>query len=202
LDQKRRKLLPALAPWKREGLYLAGGTALALRLGHRTSLDFDFYSTEDFDPLRLAGKLSLPPGGFKISTQKPGTLLGRAGGVHLSAFHYPYRLLKPATETPSFLVASLEDIAAMKLIAVAQRGTRRDFTDLYFLCRLFDLEEVLSFAGKKYTSFDVYTGLRGLIYFEEAEREPPRPGVRLLKPAPWKDVKAFFLREVQSRSRR
>ena len=190
-------LLPKLAPWKKDGLYLAGGTALALQLGHRTSLDFDFYSEHDFEPLRQIEKLDLPPGKIKLTTQTRGTLLGLAGGVQISAFYYPYQLLKPPQDTPFLALASLQDIAAMKVLAIAQRGKRRDFVDLYFLCREFSLSEILKFAARKYPSFDIYTGLRGLLFFDDADQEKPRLGVRPKKQAAWETVKQFFLKSAQ-----
>jgi len=196
LDKKRRALLPHFAAWKKDGFYLAGGTALALQIGHRTSMDFDFYSRRAFNPLAQADKLKLPPGRLKITTQNEGTLLALAQGIQVSAFHYPYRLLAPLITTREMRLAALPDLAAMKLLAIAQRGKRRDFVDLYFLCKLFSLQEILNFTGKKFPTFDVYNGLRGLIFFEDAEHEKARLGVTPRIKISWSAVKRFFINEV------
>ena len=198
LDKKRQTLVPAFAPWKEAGFYLAGGTGLALQLGHRTSMDFDFYSPNTFDPMALAGQLELPKNKIKITTQTTGTLLAIARDIQISAFHYPYRLLRPLINTPHLAVCSLEDIAGMKIIAVTQRGTKRDFIDLYFLCRKFSLPVVLQHTEKKYPMFDRYNGLRALLFFDEAEKEEPRLNVRLKESVPWAAVKAYFLKAVQA----
>ncbi len=197
LDKKRQSLLPYLRAWKDDGFYLAGGTALALQIGHRTSLDFDFYRDRDFDPMEQARKLKLPSGKLKMTMQKSGTLLAVANGTQISAFYYPYRLLKPLIDASSLALSSLEDIAAMKVVAVAQRGRKRDFIDLYFLCRQWPLTTILQLTQKKYPMFDVYTGLRGLVYFEEADREKPRLGVQLRDRVDWNTVKVFFRKAVQ-----
>jgi hypothetical protein len=196
LDKKRRALLPHLAFWKKEGLYLAGGTALALHLGHRTSLDFDYYSPTPFNPLALGNKLKLG-NRLRITTQKPDTLLALAQGVQVSAFHYPYRLLAPLVDTPPIALASLEDIAAMKMLAITQRGTRRDFIDLYFLCRRFTFSKIMNLTKKKYPSFEPYSGLRAAVFFDDAEKEKPRLGMTLRTPVSWSAVKRFFSNVVR-----
>lgn len=197
LDRARMNLVPRFKPWTDQGFFLGGGTALALQLGHRTSLVFDFYSTTVFKPLELVEQLGLPRRQVRLTTQKPDTLHGVVAGVQVSAFRYRYKDLARGPRTPELRLASLEDLAAMKILAVTQRGTKRDFIDLYWLCRSFSIDEILSFAEKKFPMFDRYNGLRGLLYFDEAEAEPARMGVRMLKPIAWGDVKAFFVRSVQ-----
>jgi hypothetical protein len=191
LDKKRRALLPFLTSWKKEGLYLAGGTALALQLGHRTSWDFDFYTPETFDPLLLGEKLGLGKR-LRITTQKPGTLLAVAGEVQISAFVYPYPLLRSLVDTPQMGLASLADIAAMKMVAITQRGVRRDFIDLYFLCQHFSFSEILDLTQKKYPSFEPYSGLRAAVFFDDADQEKPRLGMTLKTSVSWPAVKRFF----------
>jgi hypothetical protein len=137
LGRSQRSLLPRLAPLARQqGFYLAGGTALALQLGHRRSVDFDWFREDPIgDPLRLAADLRAAGLRFETDRVEKGTLHGRASGVRVSFLEYGYPLLKPLREVEGLRLAALEDIAAMKLAAVAQRGSKKDFVDVFALGR-------------------------------------------------------------------
>lgn len=120
-----------------EGFYLAGGTAVAIHLGHRRSVDFDWFTLrEGWDPLALAGRLQGSDLRFSTEEVAVGTLVARLGRVQMSFIEYRYPLLGSLTRWPEFGcdLASLDDLATMKLAAVAQRGARRDFVDVYALC--------------------------------------------------------------------
>ena len=199
LDKKRRQILPTLAVLKSDGFYLAGGTALALQLGHRTSFDFDFYRAVDFEPRIVTERFSR---GFVAAVATRGTVTGDLRNIHLSFFRYAYPLICPLIDADSLSLASLEDLAAMKLLAIAQRGKKRDFIDLYLLCQRFPLRKILDWTKEKFPTFDAYTGLRGLVYFQDAENERPRQGFRLLMPLKWDSVKSYFIRAAQDEMRR
>jgi len=111
--------------------YLGGGTALALYLGHRRSEDFDFFRAQELVPQNLLSVLR-DTGDLAVLQEAAGTLTVRLRGVATSFFRYDYPLLQPLRESPwGLLVADPDDIAAMKLAAVAGRGSRKDFVDLY-----------------------------------------------------------------------
>lgn len=93
-------------------------------------------------------------------------------------------------------LASLEDIAAMKMIAVIQRGTKRDFIDLYFLIKKMGLEKIFGFAGEKYPGFNEYLALQSLTYFKDAEIENNDRNIVLFESFNWKDAKKFFISEA------
>ena len=97
--------------------YLAGGTAAALYLGHRISIDLDFFGPETFDATALAGQLA-ELGRFQLDRIAPDTLLGELMGVKISFFRYRYPLLAEPSLVYAVRIASLPDIAAMKLDAV------------------------------------------------------------------------------------
>ena len=152
--------------------YLAGGTALALRHGHRRSIDFDFFRSETFDVQELAAGLGQVFDEYERLPTGEHTLYVRLSGVTTSFFRYPYRLLDAVEPTPwGFGLASDTDIAAMKIEAIAGRGSRKDFVDLRILCRAgLTLETAFELFERKYGTrrTDRYHRLRALAYFEDA----------------------------------
>ena len=176
--------------------YLAGGTALALHLGHRRSRDFDFFRAKEFIPQDLLSALR-ETGELEVLLEAAGTLTVALRGVPTSFFRYDYPLLRPLHESPWGLpVADPEDIAAMKLAALAGRGSRKDFVDLYFHARrLAPLEQVFKRFREKYrgVSVDPYHLLRSLTFFDDAEAEAMP---ELLVEVTWDEIKAFFRAEA------
>jgi len=197
LDKKGQKLLSQLGFLKKYGFYMAGGTALALQLGHRTSLDFDFYTRKKFNNQSLLRGLEKR---FKttilIETAEQ-TLIVRINEVEVSFFHYPYPLVYPLLNIERVSLASKEDIAAMKIIAVSDRGTKRDFIDIYFLLKEFSLEKMFGFIKKKYPNFNIYVGLRGLTYFADAEEKQKRR-LYLFHFVSWAEAKRTLIKEVKN----
>ncbi len=190
LDGLRR--LPAVASF-----YLAGGTALALRHGHRRSIDFDFFREAAFDGRGLRTALESSDAVSEWLPSGPDTLHLRIRGVGTSFFRLPYPLLAPAEPTQwTFGLASDEDIAAMKLEAIAGRGSRKDFIDLRLLCAHgLTLEAVFAAFERKYgtSRTDRYHRLRALGFFDDAERQPMPD---MLVPHDWAETKRFFTAEA------
>lgn len=176
--------------------YLAGGTSLALQIGHRISVDLDFFTQEIFDEEALANSLASHAEFIKTGTTK-GTIWGTIGETKFSMFHYEYPLLGQNTEFEGLQLSSLADIAAMKIHAIESRGTRRDFIDVYFLRQTFSLKEIIKLYQKKYAIDDdhLYATLRSLDYFEDAEKETAMP--MMLVPVDWEEVKKYFQSEVK-----
>ncbi|MDD5638930.1 MAG: nucleotidyl transferase AbiEii/AbiGii toxin family protein [Candidatus Pacebacteria bacterium] len=196
LSSKQIKLLEQLGFLKKYGFYLAGGTALALHIGHRTSLDFDFYTEKKFDALKLGAEFERR---FKKVTQNylsEDTLEIEVEGVKMSFFRYIYKLLNPLYQFKEIRLVSLEDIAAMKIVAIAQRGNMRDFIDIYFLIKKLGLKEILNFTQKKYPHFNNYVCLQGLTYFADAEKDEEAGRFTLIQKVSWKELKKFIVNEV------
>ena len=184
--------------------YLAGGTALALQIGHRVSVDFDFFTEEHFNAAVLSNKLSQKAQGFTEDRKERDTLLGVIDKTRFSLFFYNYPLVAKSVEFLDIDIANIQDIAAMKLAAVSDRGIKRDFIDLYFIVckeKAVSLEEVFSLYDKKFKALDknVMHLLRSLTYFEEAEQTNIP---KMLKAAKWQDVKKFFEIETKYLAKR
>ncbi len=178
------------------GAYLAGGTALALHLGHRYSEDLDFFTPKPFLPKTQIQFLS-QIGEFKLNQTGWGTILGEFEGAKFSLFYYQYKLIeKPQRILKSTNLASLADIASMKIAAIADRGTKRDFIDLFFLTRVFSLEKMLSYYDQKYAKLQANKThiLKSLFYFEEAENDAPP---QMIQTIDWQEVKKYFEKEVK-----
>ena len=176
--------------------YLAGGTAAALQLGHRISVDFDFFTTEEFIPKEISVALS-KLGSFDEEQESKGTLLGKFEDVNFSFFVYKYPLIFPAQKYLSVSIADIRDIASMKIDAIASRGAKRDFIDLYFICKSgYQLTDILDFYDKKYgrLSSNRIHIQKSLVFFNDAE---PDEMPRMLKEVKWGKVKEFFEEEIK-----
>lgn len=180
--------------------YLAGGTGLALLLNHRRSVDLDLFSRSnrlDVDGRRALLARLRQVSAWNALDVKEGTVHGAIGRVKVSFFWYPQPLVKPLIRQGSVRIASIEDIGLMKLGAIIGRGARKDFVDLYAICRQVPLTRLLAFGQKKFRDSRSFTlqALKALTFFEDAERDPP-----VVTPVPlaWDPVKAFFLKEVRT----
>lgn len=197
LPETQQKLLRLLAPRMQAlGYYLAGGTALAICLEHRLSVDLDWFTEKPMgDAMQLAGELKA---GLDLTVRSvsAGTLHAEADQVRLSFLEYPYALLNPISLSNAFNcpMASLDDIACMKLSAIAQRGAKKDFLDVYTLVqRHRPLREFLDLYREKYEVTDITAVLYGLVYFEDAQAEPDP----LKWNTPWGDVMDAFRKWVK-----
>jgi len=196
LSPKQIKLFRKLDFLRKYGFYLAGGTALALQINHRTSLDFDFYTSKKFDSRRLREEFDRKFKNVQETYVAEDTLGLNVNRVAVSFFRYAYPLIKSPQEAEGVLLASIEDIAAMKILAISQRGKRRDFIDIYFLIKQFGLERIIEFVKEKYPMFNIYVGLQGLAYFKDAEEDPAKKRYRLFKDVNWNEIKKFVIKEV------
>jgi hypothetical protein len=188
-----RALVPHLAPTvARHRFILAGGTSLALRLGHRLSADLDFFSEEEVLPDLMVGELRAAHLNPQVMQMASGTLSVVMEGVKVSFFQYPYPFVDAPQPYEGLRVASVLDVAAMKLVAIAQRSARRDFVDLYVILQQMPFRTVAARAVQRYGAGFIEPVVigKGLTWFEDADGEPDPQ--YLGQPVVWGDVKAFF----------
>jgi len=177
--------------------YLAGGTALALQLGHRRSVDLDFFSQiDDIPTIRLELEEALTGFDVILAGSSWGNLVYLAKDVRVGFYGYGYELIGPLIETEGLRLASIEDIALMKLDAILSRAARKDFYDLYYICRKIPLKRLLDLAPQKYPSIRDFEAqvIKRLVYFESAEAEADPP---LLEPVTWQAVKEYFILQAK-----
>ena len=170
-----------------EDFYLAGGTCLALQIGHRRSVDFDFFIPVDFSTSVIVNKLT-EIGSYQRESEEKNTINGNLNGVMISFFGYPYTIIDDFKIFNKIRLAGMKDIAAMKLEAIAGRGSKKDFVDIYFLLQHFTLDEIFAFHREKYGLGlnNQYHLLKSLVYFADAESEAMPV---MINPLQWNDVK-------------
>jgi hypothetical protein len=207
LSPRAQELIPRLAarPWSEE-LYLAGSAALALYTGHRPVADLDLMSNSNrlvsADRRDLLAELLAADPSTAVETARDGYLSTRlaGGAVGLRLFYYPYPLVQPFEEISGLAVASAADLGLMKLGAIISRGSRRDFVDLYLLCRRLPLADLLDLAEDKFGHVRDFPlqALKGLADLSEIEGEPMP---RLAVPLEWGEVEAWLRGEVREMGR-
>ena len=150
---------------------LVGGTALALQIGHRKSVDLDIFGNIQTDSLDLIQYLNTIGKVIQIK-ESPNIHIFSIDGIKVDIVNYPYPWLSPLKIKDDIKLAALEDICAMKLAAITGRGSKKDFIDIHFLLQHFTLKEMLVFYNRKYTDGSSFLVLKSLSYFEDAENEP------------------------------
>jgi hypothetical protein len=177
-----------------DSFYLAGGTGLALHFGHRLSRDLDFFAADLFDEEALLQHVQASAG-FSLVVRAPHSLHTAIQETKVSFLGYEYPLLFSSTRFLDVAVADPRDIACMKVSAIASRGTKRDFVDLYVCARKFGLGDLLGLFDRKYsqTRHNRFHVLKSLTFFEDTEKDPMP---HMLVSLQWDEVKRFFLREV------
>jgi Nucleotidyl transferase AbiEii toxin, Type IV TA system len=179
--------------------YLAGGTALALRLGHRVSQDLDFFaSLEGLDEAfrrRVIAALE-PAHRVTVLQDSPLGLVLDVDGLALGLFTYGYPLLEPSEHVSDVQICGLLDIGLMKLDAIAGRGFRKDFYDVYYVARRIPLARLFAHSQEKYPSARGF-GMRVLSALVDFGIADGQDEPVLLMPVAWEEVKTFFMTEAR-----
>lgn len=183
--------------FSKSGWYLAGGTALALQAGHRKSVDLDFFTAQPaFDVAALERKL-IATKEWKTSLSREGTLYGTLLKAKMSFIAYPFFRPSPRQmRCGNIRILMPEDIAVMKIIAISQRGRKRDFVDLYWYgLNREPIVDVVKRTPSQYPGQENNLPhiIKSLAYFADAENDP-MPELNFS--ADWKTIKAYFKREL------
>lgn len=160
-----------------QDFFLVGGTALALQLGHRISVDIDLFTQNDFDTAKLFNQLNSK---FRVNdkTEDINTLniniipVESKNIVKVDLIKYAYPLINPIKEIDDIRLLSIEDIIPMKLSAVAGRGSKKDFYDIYYLLQQYTFKQMFDLFEQKFINANKFHVLKSLTYFEDAEIEP------------------------------
>lgn len=172
---------------------LTGGTALALRFGHRLSVDLDFFTPETFDSRDIADRLTEDFQATDVRVHPTGTNL-MIRDVKVDLVRYRYALLDPFEVSDGVRLFGIRDNTAMKLSALTNRGAKKDFFDAHELIRQFGLEQLLAWYQLKYVTHDVGMVLRSLAFFHDAEDELDP---KVLNATTWQAVKTAITKAVR-----
>ena len=152
-----------------KGFHLTGGTALALRLGHRKSVDLDLFSNFSFNEMYILENLTNDYN-YNLFYSSKNTLKGSIDNVKIDIIAHRYNLIGKQVDVDGISMLSMKDIAAMKLNAITVSGQRvKDFIDIFYLLKHFSLMEMISFYQKKYKQYNEYNVLKSLIYFNDID---------------------------------
>lgn len=168
-----------------QGERLVGGTALALQLGHRRSVDLDLFGNEPIESAVIRDALS-DEHRLNIVKESRSIDIYIVDGIKVDFVHYRYGWIDEAVEEDGIILAGIKDIAAMKIAAIVGRGTKKDFIDLFFLLRRFTLKEILDLYMQKFPDGSLFIAMKSLSYFEDAE---PDPMPMMFESVNWVDVK-------------
>lgn len=151
------------------GFNLAGGTALALYLGHRVSIDLDMFSQKPFSNTSLETFLHNKYG-FRTDFMEKNTLKGSIDGIKIDCIAHQYNYLKKPYIENGIKLYSIEDITVMKLSAIADNGSRlKDFIDIAYLSAYFSLHSMLKLYECKFPDSNIIRILKSLTYFEDID---------------------------------
>lgn len=177
-----------------KNFYLSGGTALALQIGHRESIDLDFFNQENFIPQKLQTELE-QVGHLKDLAMSQGTLNCFLDNTQLQFLYYPYNLIGDKILWEGIYLSSTLDIACTKLITISARGSKKDFIDIFFLFKKYSLPYLFKKLKVKYpkTNYNEIHLLKSLVYFKDADTQPsPKMHVNIV----WEDVKIEIKKKV------
>ena len=174
--------------------YLVGGTALALQIGHRISIDLDFFSSHPFEENILVDIL-INEFNTQINRVDKHTILAYVDGVKVDFISHQYPLIENLLKHDDINLLGIKDIAAMKLNALKNRGSRKDFIDIHALLNQFSLKEIIAFHDEKYPNHNAMMILKSLVFFDDARKEPMP---KMIKKIDWKEVEFTLNKAVNS----
>lgn len=155
-----------------QGLRLVGGTALALQLGHRKSVDLDLFGDFSAEGIEVRDTLEEQ---FSVSVIKESKNIKiyQVDGIKVDLVNYSrYPWIDNPIEEDGITLAGIKDIAAMKVAAIIGRGTKKDFIDMNRLLQIYSLKEILDMYMQKYPDGSLFIAMKSLSYFEDAESDP------------------------------
>ncbi|MDT7880459.1 MAG: nucleotidyl transferase AbiEii/AbiGii toxin family protein [Candidatus Hydrothermia bacterium] len=180
LKNEHRSAIEKIKNFIYEGeFYLAGGTAVYYYLKHRESIDLVFFTKKIFE-------------NFNVLSLSKDTVHLEIDEIKFSFFYYPYELLKPLLKFEIIKIASLEDILCMKVLAIIQRGSKKDFVDAYFIMNEIKIkpQQLIEMFSKKYGKINSLIIHKALTFFEDADKELE---LKMIKKVSWNEIKKFFI---------
>lgn len=176
----------------KEHFALAGGTSLALQVGHRLSIDLDLFTTEPFNTRDIELLLATEyQNEFTFVNSSKRMLFSYVKNIKCDFVTEPAKLIMPFVETDGVLLFSIADIAAMKMHTVCGRGKKKDFFDIYVLTELYGWEQLLKWFEQKYGTDQFYFLWRSINYFDDADEDADIEGLPPYSKS-WDEIKLYI----------
>jgi len=178
-----------------DSFYLVGGTALALQFGHRMSIDIDLFTLDDFDKNNLIEILSKS---FDVSIEfeNKNMVITYINNIKVDFVKMGYPILFEPLLIENIRMLDIRDIVAMKLKAIAQRGSKKDFFDIYFFLQQMKMESMLQLFKKKFEQHELFYIVKSLTYFNDAENDADP--ILFDKDVTWAKVKTLIHEKVKN----
>jgi len=195
VDQRTLELIKEIQSLQGfQNLRLVGGTALALQIGHRISVDIDFFGNMNLNNLSIVDKLK-KLGNLKTIRNSEKVHVFLLDNIKIDIVNYDYPWISEIVSEEKINLAGLPDIAAMKISAITNRGTKKDFIDLYFLLKKYSLEKIINYYLEKYDDATLLLTLKSLTYFNDADNEPMP---KMLENTSWEKIKKTIILKVNN----
>jgi hypothetical protein len=179
-------------PEIKKNFALAGGTSLALQLGHRRSIDLDIFSSQPFNTLDIELTMAAHPTiKFDFVNRTNNMLFGYANNVKCDFVYEPSKRIHPFVEHEGINYFHIKDIAAMKMHTICGRGKKKDFFDIYVLIENFGWQQMLSWFNEKYGTSQFYFLWRSITYFNDADEDVDIEGIEPYTKN-WKEIKEYI----------
>ena len=178
-----------------KGFNLVGGTSLSLQLGHRISYDLDLFCSDPFETRELKSQLAEDFPIFQVEMERTNSLITTIDHVKVDFIRFRYNFTYPLVMESNIRLVNIKDIASMKIDAISGRGMKKDFFDLYFLLKLFSLQELLALYQEKYKHTTIFHVIKSINYFDDAEIE--NDPIVIDKKVTWAKVKQTIIKEIQ-----
>jgi hypothetical protein len=167
-------------------LRLVGGTALALHIGHRESVDVDLFGEIDFEEQEKNIEIT---GNIEVLKKSKNISVLSIDNIKVDIVNYKYPWISALVKEDNYRLASLKDIGAMKLNAITGRGTKKDFIDLYYLLKHFSIHDLFECYIEKFEDGNLFLVKKSLTYFDDAE---PEPMPVMKENITWEEIKAYL----------
>jgi len=173
---------------------LVGGTSLALQIGHRASVDLDFFTLNEFETDDIIALLEEHYSAFHINYKGKNTLIVEINNIKVDFIRFRYQFQNPVIIIDNFRLLTIEDIALMKLDAINGRGRKKDFYDIFYLLEIFKLDDLLDKYKKMFLHDSVFQLIKSLTYFADAENDPDPKLIG--GNVSWNEIKIFIQKQV------
>lgn len=181
---------------------LVGGTSLALQIGHRISIDLDFFCVNMFDTRKIKQVLldNFHKNSITFDYEEKNTLIGSIDQIKIDFIRHAYPKIDDTLIIDGIRLSSVKDIAAMKIGAITDNGTRiKDFVDLYYLLKQFKMQEVIGFFEQKYQSENLFSALKSIVYFNDLDPD----SIKYInymnnKQLSFENLKSFITKETEN----